>query len=67
MLTDLLEPGQVLAGAPTDTPTVVWAPESPTRTAVAHGRGRSSKHTYIFLQVHLGPRFDTAMTILAIL
>ena len=29
MLSNLLEPGQVLAGAPTATPTVVWAPEVP--------------------------------------
>ena len=29
MLSNLLEPGQVLAGAPTAAPTVVWAPEIP--------------------------------------
>ena len=29
MLSNLLEPGQVLAGAPTATPTVVWAPKVP--------------------------------------
>ena len=29
MLSDLLEPGWVLAGAPTATPTLVWAPEVP--------------------------------------
>ena len=29
MLSNLLEPGQVLVGAPTATPTVVWAPEVP--------------------------------------
>ena len=29
MLSNLLEPGQVLTGAPTATPTVVWATEVP--------------------------------------
>ena len=29
MLSNLLEPGQVLVGAPTATPTVVWAPKVP--------------------------------------
>ena len=29
VLSNLLEPGQVLAGALTATPTVVWAPEVP--------------------------------------
>ena len=47
VLSNLLQSGQVLAGAPTATPTEVCAPESPTRTAVADVLCRNPIHKYI--------------------
>ena len=56
VLSNLLEPGQVLAGAPTAMPTVVWTPEVPPGSrwlrdfvavgGLCHPRQRTSTHLY---------------------
>ena len=61
MLSNLLEPGQVLAGAPTATPTVVWAPEVPPGpqwlmdfVIILYSQKRSHTHDLIIVGIDFG-------------